>query len=127
LLLALVLLAAGCSSRRVVITSEPAGATVVANDVELGRTPLWADFRYHGVYDVLVTKDGFEPLRTSARARAPIHQHPPIDLLASPLSPDTTIRWHFVLEPALESTTDRAAMEASLLERAHSLRQTIAR
>jgi hypothetical protein len=78
--LSTLLLAGGCSSRRISITSEPSGATVTVNDVEIGRTPVEADFTYYGVYDVLVTKEGFEPLRTKARASAPIYEYPPVDL-----------------------------------------------
>ena len=59
--------------RRVSITSEPSNAVVYVNDVEVGRTPVDADFTYYGSYDVRIDNEGFEPLRTKAVARAPIY------------------------------------------------------
>jgi hypothetical protein len=114
---------AGCMTRTIEITSEPSGALVTLNDVEVGRTPVRAEFTYYGVYDVLLTREGYEPLRTSARARAPVYELPPVDLAANAIPGAThTVRWHFVLEEALESRGDRAAMERDLLERARALR-----
>jgi hypothetical protein len=111
-----------CATRTVEVTSDPPGATVVANDVELGRTPLSADFTYYGSYDVLVTKPGFEPLRTVASAKAPLYEYPPVDLVASPLTPHTTVRWHFTLTPAQEATVAKEQLEHDLLTRARTLR-----
>lgn len=112
----------GCATRTIEVTSEPAGATVIANDVELGRTPLTADFTYYGSYDVLVSKAGYEPLRVTASARAPFYEYPPADLLAAPLSPHTTVRWHFTLSPSLESTQTKDQLEQGLIDRARALR-----
>ena len=103
----------GCVDRRIIITSEPSGALVHLNDSAVGRTPLEVDFTYFGTYDVRLTKEGYEPLSTSARARAPVYEWPVIDLaaLAIPVTKRTVVRWHFELE---EADLD----EASLLERA---------
>lgn len=114
--------AGGCMSRRVSITSEPTGATVTVNDVEIGRTPVEADFTYYGVYDVLVTKDGFEPLRTKAKARAPLYEYPPVDLAASATGAEKVVRWHFALTPALERKLTPEEFERGLMERARTLR-----
>jgi hypothetical protein len=121
-LLAAAVLAGGCMSRRVSITSEPSGATVTVNDVEIGRTPVEADFTYYGVYDVLLTLDGHEPLRTQARASAPVYDWPPLDLVTSPIPGETTIRWHFTMQPAMESTLPPEQFEGELLGRARDLR-----
>lgn len=109
--------AAGCLERRVSINSDPPGATVIVNDVELGRTPLEAGFTHYGLYDVRVEKDGYEPLRTSARARAPLHEYPPVDLAATalPATFSTVVPWRFTLTPASEA-------DAGLLDRARDLR-----
>jgi hypothetical protein len=127
-LIAGLLCTSGCLERRVFITSEPAGALIYANDIELGRTPLEADFTYYGKYDVRVELEGFEPLRTVAKANTPIYEIPPLDLvsMAVPADIETEVRWHFVLAPALERTMDTATFEAQLLERAHGLRSTLA-
>lgn len=121
-LLAAAVLAGGCISRRVSITSEPSGATVTVNDVEIGRTPVEADFTYYGVYDVLVTKDGFEPLRTKARAKAPLYEYPPVDLAASATGAEKVVRWHFALSPALERKLTTEEFERGLMERARGMR-----
>lgn len=115
---------AGCLERRVFITSEPAGALVYANDVELGRTPLEADFTYYGKYDVRVELEGYEPLRTVGKANTPIYEIPPLDLvsMAVPADIESEVRWHFVLAPALEKTMDPVQFENELLARARDLR-----
>ncbi len=125
LTLALVGLAAllgACRSKQVVITSDPPGATVLLNDVEVGRTPTTAGFTYYGEYDVLLTLEGHEPLRTSARANAPVYDWPPLDLVTAPIPGETTIRWHFTLQPALETTRTPEQLEEELLGRARELR-----
>jgi len=111
------LAAAGCVERRISITSEPSGARVVLNDRDVGATPLEVDFTWFGVYDVRVTKAGYEPLITSREAKAPLHETPPIDFFALlvPGTKTTHIDWHFELEPA---NNDPGA----LLERADALR-----
>ncbi len=107
----------GCLERRIHITSEPTGALVHLNDVEVGHTPVEVDFTYYGVYDVRVTKDGFKPLMTSAEASAPVYEWPVIDLAAEmiPARIVTDIEWHFTLEPA-DHDPD------ALIERARGLR-----
>ncbi len=112
----------GCRSKQVVITSNPPGATVMLNDVEVGRTPTTAGFTHYGVYDVLLTLEGYEPLRTEARASAPVYDWPPLDLVTAPIPGETTIRWHFTLQPALETTLTPDELEAQLLGRARDLR-----
>jgi len=120
-------IAGGCTSRRIAITSEPEGALVTVNDVEVGRTPVEADFTYYGVYDVRVEARGYEPLRTRARANAPFYEYPPVDFIASSTPPtkDHVVRWHFRLEPSLESTQSPEEFERTLLERARVLRGKI--
>jgi hypothetical protein len=117
----------GCLSRKLSVTSEPPGATVYANDIELGRTPLEAAFTYYGSYDVRVELDGYEPIRRKVIARAPIYEYPPIDLLAiaMPFRIDHTVRWNFKLEPMRETTEPREALEKGMLDRAAELRREI--
>lgn len=114
----------GCVERRIEITSEPAGALVWVNDQQVGRTPTQAAFLYHGVYDVRVQLDGFEPLVTEAAAKPPLYEHAPLDLFAemAPARIQNVQHWHFVLEPTLESSLSRDELEAGLLERAGAMR-----
>ena len=114
-------LLSGCVERRLVITSDPTGAAVELNGVDVGRTPLEVDFTYYGVYDVLVSRDGYDTLRTTADADAPWYEWPGIDIVsqATPPTDRTLIEWHFVL---VESTPD----ETGLLERARRTQETFA-
>lgn len=107
----------GCAQRIIAITSEPEGALVTLNDVQVGRTPVEVEFTYFGVYDVRLSKPGFEPLSTSAEAKAPLHEWPIVDIFAAaiPTKKVTRIDWHFTLEPARDDVP-------GMLERAASLR-----
>ena len=117
----------GCMQRTLSITSQPAGATVYLNDTEVGRTPLETGFTYYGTYDVLVRKDGYEPLRTKADAIAPIYEHPPLDLAAHamPWGVKTIIDWNFALTPLPATPEEKKAAEKALFERAASIRQKL--
>lgn len=122
---ALVLALGGCSQRIIKITSEPSGALVTVNDIQLGRTPLETEFTYYGDYDVQVRKDGFEPLRTKATAWTPIYERPPLDLATSPIPYESVVKWHFKLQPTLESTEPKQQFEDGLITRAKSLRDQV--
>lgn len=106
----------GCVDRRMSITSDPTGATVILNDAEVGTTPCEVEFTYFGVYDVRLHKDGYEPLVTNADAKAPPHEWPALDLaaMAVPTTKRTRINWHFTMTPAVQD-------DASLMARASEL------
>src|SRR5262245_17787927 len=125
--LATVAVLGGCLSRKVSVTSEPPGATVFANDVELGRTPLEAEFTFYGSYDVRVGLEGDEPRREKVIARSPIYEYPPVDLIAilMPFHIDHTVHWHFKMQPMLEATESREVLEQGMLQRAAELRREI--
>lgn len=117
----------GCVDRRLVITSEPSGARVWVNDLEIGRTPTETAFKFHGVYDVRLELEGHEPKWTSRKTRTPVYEYPPLDLIAEalPVRFRNHQKWHFELEPSLERTQPRDALEADLLERAGELRERV--
>lgn len=112
----------GCIDRRISITSEPPGALVYLNDIEVGRTPLQTRFLWYGEYEVRLLLEGYEPLTTSARAETPLHEIPPLDLPAAALPITTRIHWHFELEPALPDTPET---RQDLLQRARDLRKDL--
>lgn len=116
---------AGCAQKVIRITSEPSGALVTVNDVQLGRTPLETEFTYYGDYDVQVRKEGFEPLRTKATAWTPLYERPPLDLATSPIPYETVVKWHFKLQPTLESTEPKQQFEDGLINRAKTLRDQV--
>lgn len=121
--LALLAITGGCAERRLIITSEPAGATVWVNDTELGRTPVSASFLHYGTYDVRLRLEGYEPVVTSARAETPFYEFVGPDLIteAIPTGVVTEIRWNFNLVPAFEKSQDRETFERELIQRAKGL------
>ena len=127
LALAATALLTGCLERKLSVTSDPPGAAVYANDVELGRTPLQASFTYYGTYDVRVEKDGYEPQRLKVEASASLDEYPPFDLAATalPFTIEHTIPWHFKLEPLLESRQTQQDLEKGMLDRANELRKQV--
>lgn len=127
LCLPFLVLVGGCAERRLAITSEPAGATVWVNDVEVGRTPVEANFTYYGTYDVRLRLDGYEPIATSARAEAPWYEFLGADLIteAIPTGVTTRVDWKFTMKPALERIGDRAQFEADLIARAREMRSRL--
>ena len=116
-------LATGCVQRTITVTSEPSGALVYLNDEEVGRTPTTVPFTWYGVYDVRLTKAGYETLYTTQQAEPPLFDTLGLDLI-SEVSPDTervNLEWHYVLQrpqPVDESmTVDRARQLRSMLDR----------
>jgi hypothetical protein len=119
----------GCVERTISITSEPPGAVVWLNDVEIGRTPVETDFTFYGVYDVRLRLEGYEPLLTSAVAKAPVYDLPAIDLLAEavPATIESRIDWHFALVPLpeLQEGADLDALRRDLVDRAKQTRDQL--
>jgi len=126
LLLVLILVPA-CVDRRINVTSEPPGARVWINDIEIGRTPVQTAFKFYGVYDVRLERDGYEPIHESRKARAPLYEYPGLDLLtgAIPLDWKSRTNWHFDLTPSPESTRSQSELEHELIERAHETRDLL--
>ena len=114
----------GCVERRISITSEPSGALVWLNDVEIGRTPTETNFKHYGKYDVRLELDGHDTLTTVGDARTPWWEFPGPDLIAEAIpNARNTVRWHFTLTPTLSTTMSREEFERQLIERAHGLRE----
>jgi len=44
----------GCVERKLTIGSNPSGALVTLNDVEIGRTPVAVPFTWYGDYDIVL-------------------------------------------------------------------------
>ena len=107
----------GTNRRTLVITSDPSGALVYVNDVQMGTTPLEADFTWFGVYEVRLSKPGYEPLVTTGEARPRCTTSPSsTSSRRSPRVRETTVRWHYTLTPSVED-------DEALLERARGRRR----
>jgi len=117
----------GCLERTIRVTSDPPGAIVWLNDTELGRTPVETDFTFFGVYDVRLRLEGYEPVTSSRKAKAPFYEYPGIDLIAEavPARIPTLIEWHFDLIPLAETRLSKPQAEGELLDRAREMRGTL--
>lgn len=93
---------AGCIERVIHVTSEPPGAMVWVNDVEMGRTPVDVEYEWEGAYDVRVMLEGFEPVWEKRVVQGEAHDAPGLDLLATvaPARFRSESRWHFELRRA---------------------------
>ena len=122
-------LATGCVERRITIYSNPDGALVQLNDVEIGRTPITVPFTWYGDYDIVLryereveTPDG--PVRkvfykhTHERTHAPPHQWIGVDLFTEllPAKFEDHKTWAFVLDPLPELSDEEVVDRAKELK-----------
>ena len=110
----------GCVHRRLTIRSQPPGALVYVDGVEVGRTPVSTPFIYYGTRTVRLELDGYESAQENHRLRAPWYQVPPLDfvsdnLISRDLHDERVL--HFELVPMRVVPTDQ------LIQRAGELRK----
>ncbi len=110
----------GCVERRVWIETDPPGALVWLNDTQVGRSPVDVSITHHGIYDVRIEKEGYEPLVTSADTDGPIWDTVPLDFFVEilPIDAKCDARWKFLLSPRDDS-------EVALVGRATDLRDRL--
>ena len=111
----------GCVERTISINSEPAGALVYLNDVEIGRTPTTVPFTFYGTYSVRLEKEGYTTLNTSSEAKAPWWDNVGPDLFAEMGDNKVELVWEYELAPVREHS------EAEILDRAKQLRSKAVR
>lgn len=113
---------AGCVQREISIDSQPQGALVYLNGDEAGRTPLTKEFLWYGTYDVVLRKEGYQPIRTKQPVIAPWWQWPPFDLFAELFDVKDARSFNYTMtevgDPAidLDATLSRASELAGKLE-----------
>lgn len=110
----------GCVQRTITVNSDPQGALVYLNDIEIGRTPVTVPFTFYGDYDVRLERDGFTTLNTNERAMAPWWENPGPDLFAEAVPGNRVdLQWFYVLE-------ELGPVDAgSLVRRAEQLRNQL--
>lgn len=69
-----------CVRSKVRVTSEPPGAEVTMNGINLGQTPVEQPFNWFWYYDFVAAKDGYESTGVRKRFRSPVWLWPPLDL-----------------------------------------------
>ena len=110
---------AGCVERKLTINTEPQGALVVLNDEEIGISPVAVSFEWYGDYNVRISKDGFETLKTHRKLEAPWYDGFPFDLLTllNPVRTVDSYEWTFELEHQKEINRDELIRNAEELEK----------
>jgi hypothetical protein len=116
--LLVVLLLSGCVFRRMTIMSDPPGARVFVNNVEVGSTPcdvpsnLYLD---NGTYKFTLFKDGFEPLQVMQPVPPKTYELFGIDAFSEVLNPfpyyDRRI-FSYQLQPMREKSGDELKQQA---------------
>ena len=122
----------GCVERKITIGSDPAGAIVMLNDQEVGRTPITVPFTWYGDYDVRLRyeKNTGTPespkitryyLHTHKKTTTPWFEFIGMDLIAQilPIQFKDEQVWAFVIPEVVEPTDEE------LLQRAQELKNQL--
>lgn len=117
LALALLVLCSGCVYRRMTVMSDPPGARLFVNNVEVGTTPCNVPtnaFVDLGNYKFKLFKDGYEPLEVLQPVPAKWYEYPGIDFF-SEVGP-WTVRdlrvFNYQLQPVREKSGDELKQQA---------------
>ena len=121
-LVSVILLLSGCVERQLTIKTIPDGALVALNDEEIGTSPVTTSFNWYGDYDVRISKDGYETLKTHRQLERPTHDKFPWDFIAQFLNPNRIVdRYEWTFELKEKQQPDREA----LIESAKKLRESL--
>ncbi|MCX5637761.1 MAG: PEGA domain-containing protein [Planctomycetota bacterium] len=108
----------GCVERRLTINTKPQGALVVLNDEEIGESPVTVPFNWYGDYDVRISKEGFQTLKTHRPLKGPWYDAFPFDFFAM-LNPKRTVdsyEWTFNLAPLQQPSREELIQNAEKLK-----------
>ncbi|MBN2025115.1 MAG: PEGA domain-containing protein [Pirellulales bacterium] len=109
----------GCVQRRLMIRSNPPGASVYVDDYPIGVTPVAHNFTYYGTRKIRLVKDDCETLTVYQPIPTPWYQIPPLDFVTETLVPGE-LRDRRVVTYQL--TPKRIVPPRELLGRAEELR-----
>ncbi|MBA7634257.1 hypothetical protein ES703_41840 [subsurface metagenome] len=110
----------GCVERKLTINTEPQGAIVVLNDEEIGTSPVTVSFEWYGDYNVRVSKEGFETLKTHRKLKGPWYDMFPFDFFAQLIYPKRIVdsyEWTFTLAPQKQPTREELIQDALELKK----------
>jgi len=120
--LAAIVIISGCVERQLTINTKPQGALVTLNDEEIGISPVTVSFNWYGDYDVRISKEGFETLKTHRKLKGPWYDSFPFDFFANCLNPKRIVdsyEWTFELKEKQELERQQ------LIEDARQLKQQL--
>jgi len=109
----------GCVERKLTINTEPQGAIVTLNDEEIGESPVTVSFEWYGDYDVRISKEGFETLKTHRKLKRPWYDKFPFDFFAQTIIPKRIVdsyEWTFELAPQEYPTREELIQDAEELK-----------
>ncbi|MEO8270041.1 MAG: PEGA domain-containing protein [Aureliella sp.] len=87
LILLLLVAASGCVRRRLIVRSNPPGASVYVDKQLIGSTPAASPFTYYGTREIEVVSDGFRTEKVLRKISPPWYQIPPLDFFSETLWP----------------------------------------
>jgi len=117
--LAATALLAGCVERRLTINTSPQDALVVLNDEEIGQSPVTVPFNWYGDYNVRISKEGYETLKTHRRLKSPWYDKFPWDFFAQIVNPKRIVdscEWTFELAPKQQPDREELIRRAGQLK-----------
>jgi hypothetical protein len=120
--LTIIVIVSGCVERQLTINTKPQEALVTLNDEEIGISPVTVSFNWYGDYDVRISKEGFETLKTHRKLKGPWYDNFPFDLFANCLYPKRIVdsyEWTFELKEKQELERQK------LIENARQLKQQL--
>mgnify|MGYP001562669151 CR=1 FL=1 len=120
--LAAAALLAGCVERRLTINTTPQDALIVLNDEEIGQSPVTVPFNWYGDYNVRISKEGYETLKTHRRLKSPWYDKFPWDFFAQIVNPRRIVdsyEWTF------ELATKEQPNREELIQRAGQLKERL--
>jgi hypothetical protein len=110
----------GCMQRRLTVHSNPAGALVYIDNVEIGLTPVSVPFTYYGTRTIRLEKDRFKTVEVQQKINAPWYQIPPLDFVSEILIP-------YEIRDERQVKVDMQPLEPTneteVLQRANQIRQ----
>jgi hypothetical protein len=77
----------GCVRRRMTIRTNPPGAKVYVDDIEVGTSPVSTNFTYYASRKITLIKDGFRTETTYHRMLPPWYEIPGVDFVSENLYP----------------------------------------
>jgi len=87
LIVLLPLAVSGCVRRRMIVRSNPPGASVYVDKQLIGMTPAASAFTYYGTREIEVVADGFRTEKVLRKISPPWYQIPPFDFFSETLWP----------------------------------------
>lgn len=120
LLLATVVSQVGCVKRRMTIRSDPPGALVYVDNVQIGTTPASVSYTYYGTRQIRLVRDGYETLTVDHTFYPPWYELPGLDFVS-----ENVVPWEIRDERTLnfKLLPQRLVPVDQLLERGENLRR----